>query len=70
VKKDESGRLQAYGWSIPASIDSQAGAVVPVPVFCRPLLDQQPELKVRGHLPILEAYVIVNPSDEAINLSV
>uniref|UniRef100_A0A914WZY1 RH2 domain-containing protein n=1 Tax=Plectus sambesii TaxID=2011161 RepID=A0A914WZY1_9BILA len=45
VKKDEGGRLQAYGWSIPAQDTKQPG-VVPVPIFCRPLMDQEPNLKI------------------------
>lgn len=45
VKKDESGRLQAYGWSIPAH-DSMQNSIVPVPIFCRPLMDHEPNLKV------------------------
>ncbi|CAD6197407.1 unnamed protein product [Caenorhabditis auriculariae] len=44
VKKDDSGRVEAYGWSLPA-VDSAATSV-PVPVCCRPLIDNQPSLKV------------------------
>lgn len=36
--------FQVYGWSLPA--DSQSSAMVPVPVCCRPLMDNQPSLKV------------------------
>ncbi|PAV81910.1 hypothetical protein WR25_17322 isoform C [Diploscapter pachys] len=44
VKRDDSGRVEVYGWSLPA--DSQSSAMVPVPVCCRPLMDNQPSLKV------------------------
>ncbi len=37
VKKDESGRLHAYGWSIPAADRKQP--TVPVPIYCRPVFD-------------------------------
>lgn len=47
----EDGRLQAYGWSLPgdkASAETQhAGSVpVPVPVYCRPLAEASPHMKV------------------------
>ena len=54
VKKDD-GRMQAYGWSLPAKAPVSAaskdgGAAgkspVPVPVYCRPLFDQEPDMKV------------------------
>ena len=54
VKKDD-GRLQAYGWSLPARVqpatmqkDSprQSQVPVPVPVYCRPLLEQANGMKV------------------------
>lgn len=57
VKKDD-GRMQAYGWSLPAKFQPSTsggkdGAAsrsphvpVPVPVYCRPLLDKHPDLKV------------------------
>uniref|UniRef100_A0A646QFG0 C-jun-amino-terminal kinase-interacting protein 3 n=1 Tax=Hemiscolopendra marginata TaxID=943146 RepID=A0A646QFG0_9MYRI len=58
VKKDD-GRMQAYGWSLPAKAtnavnkntpvdinSSKASNVpVPVPVYCRPLLEKQPGMK-------------------------
>uniref|UniRef100_A0A915IRZ8 RH2 domain-containing protein n=1 Tax=Romanomermis culicivorax TaxID=13658 RepID=A0A915IRZ8_ROMCU len=44
VKKDESGRLQAYGWSIPASGAGQS--TIPVPVYSKPLMDQEPNLRI------------------------
>uniref|UniRef100_A0A1I7XPQ8 LLGL domain-containing protein n=1 Tax=Heterorhabditis bacteriophora TaxID=37862 RepID=A0A1I7XPQ8_HETBA len=47
VKRDDSGRVEAYGWSLPAILDSsQSSSMVPVPVCCRPLLDNQPSVKV------------------------
>uniref|UniRef100_A0A5S6QI53 RH1 domain-containing protein n=1 Tax=Trichuris muris TaxID=70415 RepID=A0A5S6QI53_TRIMR len=44
VKRDESGRLQAYGWSIPALEVPMPS--VPVPVYCQPLLEDEPTLKI------------------------
>ncbi|XP_041356753.1 C-Jun-amino-terminal kinase-interacting protein 4-like isoform X9 [Gigantopelta aegis] len=52
VKKDD-GRMQAYGWSLPAKFTPQiskesygkSGVPVPVPVYCRPLLDKETGLK-------------------------
>ena len=72
VKKDD-GRMQAYGWSLPArqpaatteegetkassSKETQvqtraasSGVPVPVPVYCRPLMEKEPGMKVRGKL--------------------
>ncbi|CAJ0578525.1 unnamed protein product, partial [Mesorhabditis spiculigera] len=46
VKKDDSGRLQAYGWSIPSTVDTSSSTQVPVPVCCRPVMEQLPQLKV------------------------
>ncbi|XP_077984905.1 C-Jun-amino-terminal kinase-interacting protein 4-like isoform X2 [Glandiceps talaboti] len=57
VKKDD-GRVQAYGWSLPAKVPSSAAKPVtqtdsskslvgvPVPVYCRPLLEQEPGMKI------------------------
>ena len=57
VKKDD-GRMQAYGWSLPAKFqptsankDSSGNSVkcsvpVPVPVYCRPLIDRDSNMKV------------------------
>lgn len=66
VRKDD-GRLQAYGWSLPAKVPGFAGSVaqtppassagrqlttssnqvpVPVPVYCRPLTEQEPGMRV------------------------
>ena len=54
VKKDD-GRLQAYGWSLPAKFtplprepSSRSHVSVPVPVYCRPLYDDELGIKVRG----------------------
>lgn len=54
VCKESDGRLQAYGWSLPAKLQphvlkeapSKNQVPVPVPVYCRPLLDKQSGLKV------------------------
>ncbi|VDL75609.1 unnamed protein product [Nippostrongylus brasiliensis] len=47
VKRDDSGRVEAYGWSLPAVLDmSNSSAMVPVPVCCRPLMENQPSIKV------------------------
>lgn len=63
VRKDD-GRLQAYGWSLPAKIAGPAGSIaqgsntsrqlttstsqvpVPVPVYCRPLAEKEPGMKI------------------------
>lgn len=52
VKKDD-GRMQAYGWSLPAKFnpptpkDSGKHQVpVPVPVYCRPLSEKDIGMKV------------------------
>ena len=55
VKKDD-GRMQAYGWSLPAKVQTGTGkdgssggkssAPIPVPVYCRPLNDQDADMKV------------------------
>lgn len=53
VQKDD-GRLQAYGWSLPSTkplINSSLSKVnncvpVPVPVYCRPLAEASPHMKV------------------------
>uniref|UniRef100_A0A1Q3G3V7 JNK-interacting protein 3 n=1 Tax=Culex tarsalis TaxID=7177 RepID=A0A1Q3G3V7_CULTA len=50
----EDGRLQAYGWSLPSTkplINSNLSKVnncvpVPVPVYCRPLAEASPHMKV------------------------
>ncbi|XP_076071078.1 C-Jun-amino-terminal kinase-interacting protein 4-like isoform X17 [Mytilus galloprovincialis] len=52
VKKDD-GRLQAYGWSLPAKLTSvsrdapsKSHVPVPVPVYCRPLIERDEGLKI------------------------
>ncbi|XP_063415026.1 C-Jun-amino-terminal kinase-interacting protein 4-like isoform X1 [Mytilus trossulus] len=52
VKKDD-GRLQAYGWSLPAKLTSvsrdtpsKSHVPVPVPVYCRPLVERDEGLKI------------------------
>jgi len=49
----EDGRMQAYGWSLPSksSLDSPKSSPtisvpVPVPVYCRPLFEQDNNLKL------------------------
>lgn len=47
----EEGRMQAYGWSLPskASLDvakANTTITVPVPVYCRPLFEQDNNLKL------------------------
>ncbi|OQR68546.1 JNK-interacting protein 3-like [Tropilaelaps mercedesae] len=48
VAKDDIGRVQAYGWSLPTASGEIPPQSVPVPVFCRPLdqNDPNPQLKV------------------------
>lgn len=55
VRKDD-GRLQAYGWSLPAKAPTRSimpppgtstpQVPVPVPVYCRPLTEKEPGMKV------------------------
>jgi hypothetical protein len=53
MKKEDETRTRAYGWSIPSAIDTASSTTsIPVPVCCRPLLDQQPSLKVTLHLKV------------------
>lgn len=50
----EDGRLQAYGWSLPGAKTGSSGqqnkhagnVPVPVPVYCRPLAEASPHMKV------------------------
>lgn len=66
VKKDD-GRLQAYGWSLPAKSpsksESEASKIstsnvpVPVPVYCRPLMEKEPGMKVM--LEVVERYCTI-----------
>ncbi|GJQ76842.1 putative JNK-interacting protein [Trypoxylus dichotomus] len=52
--KKEDGRLHAYGWSLPGKIGSETrtthtgsgGVPVPVPVYCRPLAETSPGMKI------------------------
>lgn len=46
--KKEDGRLQAYGWSLPGKPSAPVRQPpVPVPVYCRPLQETEPGMKVR-----------------------
>lgn len=56
VKKDD-GRLQAYGWSLPAKFQpsvretpAKREVPVPVPVYCRPILEKEPGMKVGNNM--------------------
>ncbi|XP_031347339.1 JNK-interacting protein 3 isoform X2 [Photinus pyralis] len=52
--RKEDGRLQAYGWSLPGKTSSASksthsssgGVPVPVPVYCRPLAETSPGMKI------------------------
>ncbi|XP_063910982.1 JNK-interacting protein 3 isoform X4 [Zophobas morio] len=51
--RKEDGRLQAYGWSLPGKVgpgtkgsQSSSGVPVPVPVYCRPLAETTPGMKI------------------------
>jgi len=45
--KKEDGRLQAYGWSLPGKPSAPVRQPpVPVPVYCRPLQETEPGMKV------------------------
>uniref|UniRef100_F1KSA5 JNK-interacting protein n=1 Tax=Ascaris suum TaxID=6253 RepID=F1KSA5_ASCSU len=47
MMKEDDGRLHAYGWSLPATVDDPNDSTsIPVPVFCRPLMDMEPSLKI------------------------
>ncbi len=70
MNNKEDGRMQAYGWSLPAKQPAQTtaptqatsqsstetiqvqsrtasqGVSVPVPVYCRPLMEKEPGMKV------------------------
>lgn len=46
MKKEDDTRTRAYGWSIPSTIDTASTTSIPVPVCCRPLLEENPSLKV------------------------
>lgn len=75
VRKDD-GRLQAYGWSLPAKLTSvpapppvpsgSAQVPVPVPVYCRPLTEKEPGMKV-SHLMIKHLFKM-KILDEIVNI--
>ncbi|XP_043278658.1 JNK-interacting protein 3 isoform X3 [Venturia canescens] len=44
--RKEDGRLQAYGWSLPGKPSAPARHPVPVPVYCRPLQETEPGMKI------------------------
>ncbi|XP_044599561.1 JNK-interacting protein 3 isoform X3 [Cotesia glomerata] len=44
--RKEDGRLQAYGWSLPGKPSAPARQPVPVPVYCRPLQETEPGMKI------------------------
>ncbi|CAG9816038.1 unnamed protein product [Phaedon cochleariae] len=51
--RKEDGRLQAYGWSLPGKVGPNpgggkhsGGVPVPVPVYCRPLAETTPEMRI------------------------
>ncbi|XP_076249241.1 JNK-interacting protein syd isoform X3 [Calliopsis andreniformis] len=44
--KKEDGRLQAYGWSLPGKPSAPVRQPVPVPVYCRPLQESEPGMKI------------------------
>lgn len=54
--RKEDGRLQAYGWSLPGKVNTSGGSKsshsnssgvpVPVPVYCRPLAETSPGMKI------------------------
>ncbi|KAK0094146.1 hypothetical protein PV326_011729 [Microctonus aethiopoides] len=44
--RKEDGRLQAYGWSLPGKPSPPARQPVPVPVYCRPLQETEPGMKI------------------------
>ena len=94
--KKEDGRMQAYGWSLPAKVPQQGsnsvpgttspaptsddvspkgGSVgsnangssvpVPVPVYCRPLMEKEPGMKVfesmRPYDMLRKIIIIIHP---------
>ncbi|XP_016843465.1 JNK-interacting protein 3 isoform X2 [Nasonia vitripennis] len=44
--RKEDGRLQAYGWSLPGKPSAPTRQPVPVPVYCRPLQETEPGMKI------------------------
>ena len=67
VKKDD-GRMQAYGWSLPAKFTThvprdtpgKSQVPVPVPVYCRPLFETQTGWKVSSLLHCKYFYFLVS----------
>lgn len=52
--KKEDGRLQAYGWSLPGKPSAPVRQPpVPVPVYCRPLQETEPGMKVCSSVTII-----------------
>lgn len=49
--RKEDGRLHAYGWSLPGKPSAPVRQPVPVPVYCRPLQESEPGMKV--HLSVI-----------------
>uniref|UniRef100_A0A1I8GX60 JNK-interacting protein 3 n=1 Tax=Macrostomum lignano TaxID=282301 RepID=A0A1I8GX60_9PLAT len=41
-----TGRQHAYGWALPSQQQSTSSMPIPVPIYCRPLLDKAKEIKV------------------------
>lgn len=62
VKRDD-GRLQAYGWSLPAKFSAQviteAAAMkspqltIPIPIYCRPVMEDDATTKVLTAIPFI-----------------
>jgi hypothetical protein len=47
IRPELTGRLQAYGWSVPALPGAENGKLaVPLPIYCRPLVEKDPDMKV------------------------
>ncbi|XP_043511192.1 JNK-interacting protein 3 isoform X3 [Frieseomelitta varia] len=44
--RKEDGRLHAYGWSLPGKPSAPVRQPVPVPVYCRPLQESEPGMKI------------------------
>lgn len=64
--RKEDGRLQAYGWSLPAKVPptpipesgNRSQVPVPVPVYCQPLAANDPTIKVAINF-FLERFFII-----------
>ncbi|KAK6101217.1 JNK/SAPK-associated protein-1 family protein [Brugia pahangi] len=47
MKREKNDGFHAYGWSIPEVFGERSeNTVVPVPMFCRPLIDLDPSLRI------------------------